>query len=157
MNEDKEKFLISLDNAKKYLQTVDHLVYVTFPLIKEQRLLLKALEELQNALINIINSILQYEAYNKKIIISKNAEENFNIFKKIAPTYSISLNQLEKIIEILKITEKHKKSPFEFIKDGKIVIMGDNFETEILSIEKIKEYIIETKDFLRKVRTKINS
>jgi len=156
MESNEEKFILSLNNARKSLQTTDHLVYVTFPLLKEQRLLLKSLEELQNAIINIINAILQYESYYRKIPISLDFKENLNIFKKIAPSYNINLSQIEKITEILEIAEEHKKSPFEFVKNDKIVIMGDNFKTEVLSLDKIKNYIIEVKDFLRKAAMKIN-
>jgi hypothetical protein len=156
MEVNEEKFVLSLNNARKALQTADHLVYVTFPLLKEQRLLLKSLEELESAILNIINAVLQYESYYKRIEIYSDAKENFNTFKKISFSYNLSFNQIAKIIEILKISEEHKKSPFEFVKDDKIIIMGDGFKTEILSIEKIKSYIIEIKDLLRKVKIKIN-
>jgi len=62
-----EKFIESLNLATKSLQTADHLTYVTFPLLKEQRLLLKVLEELQEAVVNTINAILQYEYSNRRI------------------------------------------------------------------------------------------
>jgi hypothetical protein len=155
MELNEEKSVLSLNNAKKALQTADHLVYVTFPMLGEQRLLLKSLEELKEAIISIINAILQYESYHKKISIQSDAQENFENFKKISFYYSISPEQIKKIMEILKIAEEHKKSPFEFVKNDKIIIMGTNSNTEILSIEKIKNYIIEVKDFLRKARIKM--
>jgi hypothetical protein len=151
-----EKFVLSLNTARKALQTTDHFVYVTFPMLKEQRLLLKSLEELQDAILNIINAILQFEAYNKRIQISSDAKENFETFKRIAPSYNITLNHIDKIMEILKIADQHKKSPFEFVKNDKIIIMGDGFKTEILSMDKMKNYIIEIKDLLRKATIKIN-
>lgn len=151
------KFIINLDTARKSLQTADHLTYVTFPLLKEQRLLLKVLEELQEAVVNIINAILQYEYSNRRIMIYNNARENFNTFKKIAMQYNISQEQLGKILEIMTLAEKHKKSPFEFVKSDRIVIMSDNMNPETLNLDKIKVYIIEIKDFLRKTSIKIKS
>jgi len=156
MESNEERFILSLDNARKALRTTDHLVYVTFPLLKEQRLLLKSLEELQDAILNTVNAILQYEAYNKKVSISTDSKENFNTFRRIAQSYNINFIQIDKITEILRIAEQHRKSPFEFVKNDKIIIMGDGFKTEILSIDKMKSYIIEVKDLLRKATIKLN-
>ena len=94
---------------------------------------------MRNALLQIINSILQYEYYYKRIRIWKEAEQNFNTFKKVCPWYDIGLKELESIIEIIKLFEKHKKSPFEFVKNDKIVIMSDNMKTETVTLEKTKQ------------------
>ena len=151
-----EKYTISIEKAKKNLQMADHLTYMTFPLVKENRLLLKVLDELYLSVFNTINSILQYEYLYKRIQIYKDPRENFRTFKKLAEKYNLKEEQLNKIIEILNIGEKHKKSPFEFIKNNKIVIMSDNLKTTTLDIDKIKDFLLETKDFLRKTDLIIN-
>jgi hypothetical protein len=148
--EAEEKFLLSLEKAKKSLETADHLTYMTFPIVRENRLLLKVLDELYLSIINAINAILQYEYLYKRVQIYQDAKENFRSFQRISSRYNISPEQLAKIIEILTLAEKHKKSPFEFSKNGKIVIMSDNLRTETINIDKIKGFILETKDFLRK-------
>ena len=56
-----EKFLEYLEESGKRIATADHLLYVTFPLVKEKKLLLKILEEINSGLLNCLNSILQYE------------------------------------------------------------------------------------------------
>ncbi|MFH1308327.1 MAG: hypothetical protein ABIH72_05735 [archaeon] len=151
-----EKFIQSLNLASKHLQTADHMTYITYPLIKEKRLLLKILSELHISVINIVNSILQYEYYYKRIQIYSDARSNFEEFKdKCAPRYNITVEQVKKILEIIKIAERHKNSPFEFIKDDKIVIMTDNMQTETLTLEKTKGFLLEVKDMLRKASTKI--
>lgn len=151
MQPPQEKYVLSLESARKSLQTADHLTYISFPFLKENRLLLKILEEISLSLLNIINSILQYEYLYKRIQVYNNARDNFETFKKIAARYSINNEQLAEIIEILNITEKHKKSPFEFVKNDKIVILSSDMKTDTLTIEKIKLYLLEVKDILRKV------
>jgi len=151
-----EKFMESLEKAKRYLQTADHLAFVTFPLMKENRLLLKVLEELGNALVFAINSVLQYEYVYKRIHIYSSAKENFQTFREVAKRYGIGYDQMKKIEEILNLMEKHKKSPFEFVKDDKIVIMSHGFGTDILTTEKIKGFVIETKDVVRKINVSFN-
>lgn len=146
-----EKYQVSLENAKKSLEMADHLTYMTFPLIKENKLLLKILDELSNSIISIVNAILQYEYLHKRIQLYKDARENFRTFKEIAKKYRVGEKQLNKITELLTLRERHKKSPFEFVRKEKVIIMSDNLKTDILTIEKIKEFLLETKDFLRKV------
>ena len=145
-----DKFILSLEKAKQQLQTADHLTYITFPIVKENKLLLKILEQIYNSIISAINAILQYEYAYKRIQLYKDAKENFATFKKISPKYKISEEQIKTIIEILTLAEKHKKSPFEFVKKDKIVIMSEGMKTDTLSVDKIKVYITETKDILKK-------
>ncbi len=153
-----EKFIENLDKAAKNLQTADHLLYMTYPIVKEKRLLLKILNEVNVVVLSIVNAILQYEYLYKRIELYKDAKANFQIFReKCAPRYKISKEQLAKILEIFSLAEKHKRSPFEFVKDDKIVIINNSFKTDIITAEKMKEYIFISKDLLRKVDSVIRN
>jgi len=145
-----EKFEQNLDDAMKSLEIADHMTYVTFPLIKEKRLLLKILTEIHDALLKTINAILQYEYSFKRINLYKEAKDNFNTFKEISQSYSINEEQIARIVEIFRLMERHKKSPFEFVKEDKIVIMSEGMRADTLSLEKIKFFLLEAKDVHRK-------
>lgn len=146
-----ENFIESLEQAERALRTADHMAYVTFPLIKEKRLLFKILEGLYAALLNTINAILQYEYAYKRINLYRDSSDNFATFsEKCAVRFGISQEQIKTIKNLFLLIEKHKNSPFEFIKQDKIVIMSDNLHTDTLSIDKIKEFLLITKDILRK-------
>ena len=54
---------------------------MTFPLVKDKKLLLKILLELKKGLAHIINAILQYEYLYKRIRLSQDSKSNFNVFK----------------------------------------------------------------------------
>jgi len=150
-----ERYFQSLEQAQKAFQIADHMTYITFPLVKEKRLLLKVLSELSSSVLSAINAILQYEYAWKRIQIYNDARANFETFKRIIPNYQIAPEQLAKLTEIIRLAERHKKSPFEFVKNDKIVIMSDSMQTETLTLEKIKEFILATKDFLKKANLKI--
>lgn len=153
-----EKFIENLDKASSILKTADHMLYMTYPLIKEKRLLLKILTEIYLVVLNIINAILQYEYFYKRIQLYKDARTNFEIFKqRCSPRYSISQEQIEKIKEIFDLTEKHKNSPFEFVRNDKIVIMTNALHTDTITIEKMKSFILLSKDLLRKAETIIRA
>jgi hypothetical protein len=144
--------------AEKTLQTADHMIYVTFPLIKDKRLLLKVLQETKNAVTDCINSILQYEYIYKRITLYKDSKENFRTFtEKCAPRYNITREEISSILELFDIMEKHKKSPFEFVKDDKIVILSSSMQPKTLTIEKTKEFLITAKNIVRKTQEAFKS
>lgn len=152
-----EKFLSSLETAARTIKTADHMTYITFPLLKDKRLLIKILSEIYLAMLNIVNAVLQYEYYYKRIVLYKDARMNFNTFvEKCSSRYSISQEDVRRILDIFTIIEKHKQSPMEFVRREKLVIMSDNMQTESISIERLKEYLILTKEILRKVNEVIS-
>jgi len=153
-----EKFIEYLDEAKKKIQTVDHLIYITFPLIKDKRLLLKILLETKIAISKCINSILQYDYLYKKINLYKKSETNFKIFKEqCALRYQITKEEINLITELFDIVQKHKESPFEFIKNEKVIILSENSRYKTITIEKIKEFLILAKSILKKTTETIKS
>ncbi len=148
-----EKFLEKIGEAEKTIQTVDHIIYVTFPLIKDKRLLLKVIREMKTAISNCISSILQYEYLYKRITLYKDSRTNFKTFtEKCAPRYQINREEIKLILELFDFVEKHKESPFEFIREEKVVILSENMRPKILTVEKTKEFLILAKNILRKTR-----
>jgi len=148
-----EKFLENIEEAEKTIRFVDHMIYVTFPLIKDKRLLLKVLQETKTAITNCISSILQYEYLYKRITLYKNSKANFKTFiEKCASRYGISKEEIKLILELFDFVEKHKESPFEFVKKEKVVILSENLKPKILTIEKTKEFLMLAKNILRKTR-----
>lgn len=147
-----EKFLQNLQEADKIIKAVDHLVYVTFPLVKDKKMLIKMLVELKNAVALCINSILQRDYVYRKIRLYKDAKENFKTFEeKCSLRYGISQNEVNQISKLFEIAEKHKKSPLEFMRNGKVVIMSENFNTETITHEKLKEYVILARNILKRI------
>jgi len=148
-----EKFLENIVAAEKKIQTADHMIYVTFPLIKDKRLLLKILQEIKNAVMDCISSILQYEYLYKRITLYKNPKSNFKIFiEKCTPRYQITKEEINLILELFEFIEKHKERPFEFIKDDKVIILSNSLNQKTLTIEKTKEFLMLVKNILRKTR-----
>jgi len=148
-----EKFLEKVQEAEKNLRTIDHIIYVTFPLIKDKRLLLKVIQDIKKVITNCITSILQYEYLYKRVSLYKDSRENFKTFtEKCAARYNISKGEVNLLLELFKFVEKHKESPFEFVRNEKIVILSENSKPATLTLEKIKEFLIMAKDILRKTK-----
>lgn len=148
-----EKFFENIENAEKNLRSIDHIVYVTFPLIKDKRLLLKVMHETRGILINCITAILQYEYMHKRINLSQNSQENFKVFTdKCSINYGINRHEIGLIIELFDFVEKHKMSPFEFVKGDKIIMLSESLKPTTITLDKIKEFLILAKEVLKKTK-----
>ena len=151
-----QKFLEHLQEAEKTIQTTDHLIYVTFPLIKDKRILLKAITGAKSSIAHCINAILQYEYLYKRIKLYKDARTNLQTFReKCARRYNITSNEISLINELFEVVKNHEQSPFEFLKNEKVVILSENMQQRTITLEKIKEFLNLTKEILRKTKSRI--
>lgn len=142
----------SLQKARKSIEFADHMVYITFPLVKENKLIIKILVEIEHSLKALISSILQYENYYKRISLYKNPALNLQTFIRLATKYSLTTEEISQIKEILLLAKKHEKAELEFTKSGKFIIMVNSSAFSI-SLEKIKSYLYTIKNILRKAES----
>jgi len=91
-----EEFEKNFQTAIKSLKIADHMTYVTYPLVTEQRLLLKIFDEIHKSVINCINTILNYEYLYKRIRIYKDNRDNLETFIKCAKRYDLNNEQIKK-------------------------------------------------------------
>ncbi len=151
-----EKFLENLYEAERIIRAVDHMTYITFPLIKEKKLLIKIIMELKKALIYCINAILQYEYVNKRIQMAKEAKTNFQTFvEKSSKRFNIEKEEIKKILEIFELVESHKQSSMEFGRWDKVVILSPDMRQNTITLEKIKDFVLLAKNLLKKTRDSI--
>ena len=153
MPENLEKHIESLNKAIKNIRISDHMLYVTYPVIKDKRLLLKILDQVYDSVIGVINSILQYDYINKRINLTNNAKQNFETFiNKCAKRYNITPEETDDITELITIIEGHRKSPMEFTRMDKIVIMSESLNTLIIDSNKLKKYLSLAKNLVNKAK-----
>ncbi|MDO8528563.1 MAG: hypothetical protein Q7S06_01570 [Nanoarchaeota archaeon] len=148
------KFLEHLREAERTIQYVDHMIYITFPLVKDKRLLFKILTEIKSAIVNCISAILQYEYINERIVLYKSAKENFETFvKRCSPRYKITKEEINAILDLFDIIERYRESPMGFFKDEKMIIVSESMKAQIITMEKIKFFLFLTKNMVRKAKT----
>ena len=146
-----QKFKESVLQANKYLKNADHLLNMTYPLIKDVKLLVSILDNLDKSLQYALYSFLYYDYVYKKIIsIPSSFSDKFDLFKrKSAIKYNINLDTIKLIREVHETMQIHKKSPVEFERNNKFVICSSTYRMRTISIEEIKKYITETKLFIQ--------
>ncbi|MEM0465862.1 MAG: hypothetical protein QXW97_04160 [Candidatus Pacearchaeota archaeon] len=142
-----QKFIFYFNKAVRSLQLADHITYVTYPLLKEKKLLLKILDEIYESVIYSIYAILYFNFYKNKSKIPLNNNKLKEFFKKKSFNL-LNDTQLNRIKEIINIYNKHKLSSVEFIIKNKVVIMNDDLKIYVLDIKKIKEYLLTAKELL---------
>ena len=143
----------NLEEAAKLIKTADHLIYLSFPLLQDKRILLKAISKTKETVNKCIASILKFEYLNKKIRLYKDPKTNFKIFKdSCSAKYKISSQEIKDIIELFEIVEYKEKSSMEFIKDQKIIILSENMKPKQISIEKAKSFLLLAKNILKKTQ-----
>jgi len=151
-----QKFINNLQETEKIINTVDHMIYVTYPLIKDKKLLIKIILELKNAIANCITIILQYEYLFKRISLYKDSKTNFRTFQeRCASRYELTSAETKSIVELFEIVKKHQQSSMEFVKNEKIIILSENLEQKTITIEKIKEFLELSKKLLKNIKITI--
>ena len=153
-NKDSEKWTRNIEESERHLKTADHMAYVTLIILKENRMIIKILEELYSCATCLMKALLQYEFALKRVPLYKNPQLNLKTFKeKISPRY-FDENELKVMLTILEIQRKHKDSAVEFVRKDKFVILiGDRYE--VLTIEKIREFLSVLKKAIIDVKAKI--
>ncbi len=150
------KIFENLEKSEKKISTAGHLLYVTYPLVNDKRLLLKILTEIKIGIASCINAILQYEYLYGRVRLSNDAKINFKKFiEKCCPRYNISEKDIKKIVKLFEIVEKHKTSPMEFVKEEKVVILSENMNSETITLEKVKNFLESSKILLKKAKDTI--
>ena len=149
--EDNIKNLIR--EANKTLQTADHLAYVTYPIVNELKLLVTITENIYVSMSLGMEALMRYDLYYKRIShIPTDFNLRLEVFKKVSSRYNIERIYVSTIKDIKDLLEHQKKSPVEFTRKDKLIMLSSNYKIQkIISIEKVKEYLNQAKPFISKV------
>ena len=146
------------EDVKRALRIADHMIYITYPVLKENRLLVKVLEEVYSAVRKTIDIILRHEYEFKRIKIYSDSNVNMTIFEqRCAPRYGFTAEEMTEIKQIIGTFESHKSSPLEFVRDNKFVIMSDDLKTESLTLQRLKNMLRAAKEAVRKAEAGLSA
>jgi hypothetical protein len=142
-----EKWKENVDKAKYHFKIADHLAYTTITLLKDNRLMIKILNETAESISFIISALLQKEYLLGKVKLYKDPESNLKTFiDKIAPKY-IDKTDIQNIVRTLEIKKKHLDAPVEFVRKEKFVILLNN-KYEVLTLEMLKEIMASARKLI---------
>jgi hypothetical protein len=142
-----------LEESERALFAADHMIYISFPLIKDKRLLIKAIQEIKKSVYLFVKAIIEAESFNKKVLTEEEMKSTFNFLKeRITKKYGLNNKDLSLISEIFEISEIYRESSFEFMKSDRVVFLTNDLKPVAISVDKIKEFIIFSKGLLKRFK-----
>jgi hypothetical protein len=153
-----EKFQEARDKAVKNLHVADHILNVTYPLIKDSKLLLGVMDNIFLSLTNGMAAILWHDRLFKEIPpFHDNFESKFNLFRvKSMRHHKISTQYSDLIQEIKGIIVLHRNSSVEFRKRNSFVICHDDYSVTTITAAQIKKYLDKSKTFITTMEGIVN-
>ena len=145
-----------IDEAKRILKIADHMAYITYPVLKEHRLLIKILEQISKALTNSVSAILIHEYSQKRIKTYTDPKLNFDTFKDISTSYGLNEGHIKTIKNVSNLMESHNRSTMEFIRKDKFVIMSDNLQTQDITLDQVKSFLKLSKEIIDKAEKRFS-
>ena len=143
----------TLEEANRKLKIADHLAYVTYPIIKDNKLIMTITENLAEAMTKAVDALLDYDVYYKRIIhLPSDFKSRLDIFRtNCAPRYKINTAYLSLIKDLQDLHEFRKKATMEFRKKDQYILTEENFKIKTLNYQKVKDYVNLSKSFFEKI------
>ena len=152
--DEKQQILELWEKANRLFKAADHIAYVTYPLVQDNKLIITVTENLSEALVKAMEAVLFYDRYYKRIApFPENFDSRFQIFRnKLVQRYNFDRNHLTIILNLRQLVRERKQAPMEFIRQDKYVIANQDYsKMKVITMEKLKSYINEGKHFMTKV------
>ncbi len=140
----------AIAEANNAFRTADHLAYVSYPILKDNRLLMAITQNLYIAGLKGMDAVLYYEYLHKRIShMPFDFDSRLLIFERIAPRMKIKSEICRTIRELRFVMNEHKTSSVEFSRRDNFVICSDNYTTlQVVNIETVKNNLNNIKEFL---------
>lgn len=148
-----ERFVQYKDKARRNIQLADHMLTMTYPLVKDPKILLGVLENLFMAVTNSIASVLHYERLHKRVpAFSETFDSKFSTFKsKVVHQHDIDLKWVRFIAELREAVQEHQQSTTEFPRKGKYVMADKDYRLKTLDEALLKDYLKKTKELVHEL------
>ena len=148
-----EKHEEAIAKSKKQFHLADHMLNVTYPLIKDTKLLLPIIENIFMSMGNAMVAVLYHDRMYKEIpSFGDSFESKFNAFKEhCVHRHGIDKSYIADMHDIKTIIIERKKSPVEFVRKDRFVICNEHYKIRTLSIDDIRSYLSKAKLFIEQM------
>ncbi|MFH1133240.1 MAG: hypothetical protein V1735_02005 [Nanoarchaeota archaeon] len=135
-----EEFQRLAKEAEQSLVVADHMLTVTYPLVKDTKLLLNILMNIQQGMVKAMGAILSNERLFKRIPpYGPSFYDQMEVFQARATRrYSLNPEYLKTMKDIHEVLELHKSSPVEFQRQDKLVICSDKYRLSTISVAQLR-------------------
>ncbi len=139
--------------ARKEMEVADHLLYVTYPMVKESKFLLSVASKVATSARIALQALLEYEKLGNNILdYPPSFVAQMSIYKRelerkhnLDPTFHRLFQRL------FEIYQSNKNSLIKFKRGDSYVLATKDYTLSVLDYETIKKYANVTKKFINSV------
>ena len=148
-----ERYQELLASAKKETELADHLIYVTYPIIKEVKFLLAITEHVITAARSAVEALLAFEQHYKRIEpFSTNFAVMAQTYKeKVESFYSLDPKFHRLLLKLQEIQHMNMQAPVKFKRGEKYILANHEYKLTTLDFESVKKYSNLAKGFVKHV------
>lgn len=147
-------FRIAQQKAIQQYEAAFHLLNVTFPLVKDPKLLVGIIHNIFSSYEYAIDALLAHERQLKLVPkYGDDFQSKFNTFRlRCVRRNQISPDHINLIIDLKELLEIHKKCPIEFQRGNRYVLATKDYRLKTISLGDLRDYIYLNKAFLDQVK-----
>jgi len=148
--------LFDLADARKELKLADHMVYITYKLLNDKKIIISVANHVCNALNKAIFAFLENEKRYKRIYhLPENKQLRIMYFlRDYSEQFRLSLDDEEMITKLNNLNNLSSGS-YNVERGDEIHIVNGSFKVETLSIVLVKRYLESAKLLINKIESNI--
>ncbi len=148
----------SFSTAQQKIQLADYLITMTYPGLKDPKVLLLALENIFLAMMGAMEGVLQFELLYKRIEpYQPTFEGRIHAFAHLTQTYHTDPAIIITARDIKEIITKHQQSPMEFTRKDKYIICSPEYDMTALTLITLKKHLATAKAFVQDMATQVTT
>ncbi len=142
----------SLNSLKKSLSIADHLLFTTYPVVKDPKILLSVLAQVNDVYVQILDLILPLTVVGKERSKPSTFAVKFDrckhYLKKNDKLCEEDFSSMQIIHDLVTL---HRESAVEFIKKDKLVICSDNYSIKKITKTLLEKHVRQAKKIVKKL------
>jgi hypothetical protein len=149
---------VLLADANRQVQIADHLLSVTYPMVKDPKLLMSIVEHCRRAVEDAAEAVVEHHVQGGEYELPSHVKhgtkhDSIAAFADLLKVRRPAIAQGQEAVQLchdLRLTlQQHKESPTTFIRDEKLVIAGEGFSfLKELSAPELKRSLSILKQFV---------
>lgn len=154
---DVETTLACRDKARNHLKVADHVLTMSYPLLKDSKLLLSVIDNLNLAASSALASVLHNEhARRRTPPCPSGTKEMIALLRSKVPPVKLNPDWLVFMEELDDLASRHKSAATAFRRKGAYVMADDQYHLTALDDKMLKKHLATTKEVVFGLLTMVN-
>lgn len=144
--------------ARKKFEIAEHLLYTTFPLVNDTKILITIAGNLYKSVFKGIDALIKYNYIYKKISKEPvDVMEKIEMFKNFADKYKFDRNFVVLAQDLKSLMAHKNNAPIEFKRGSNYVLADKNYKLRSVNYDKVKSFDLQVKAFVLEIERFFNN